>query len=274
MTGGLDVHLKREHSVREDVVNMMMVNLDNNYGRRVNVSFTPTKPILKMYIKEQQDEQNQLLKQYLNPLRPFRCTICFESFEHDIGLQLHLLSPKHQERARPNIQKALMTLQTANLKAKCENERDSFTTVENSILDMLFSQSSEPSAELIDVAANETGIDSAKIRVWLEMKKKGDEKSDQSDTFSTSKDHDFSDDNSANGDKLKIDEGELKIDEASLNARCEVKSEKIEPKKESVDSDQSNRRMRTLISPDQAEVLYREYLEVNPPRHRRPHFIN
>ena len=158
-----------------------------------------------------------------------------------------------------------MTLQTANLVAKCENERDTFTTVENSILDMLFSQSSEPSSELIDVAANETGIDSAKIRVWLEMKKK-EEKSDQSDTFSTSKDHDFSDDNSANGDKLKIDEsGELRIDEGSV-ARIEVKSEKIELKKESVDSDQSNRRMRTLISPDQAEVLYREYLEVNPPR--------
>ena len=38
MTGGLDVHLKREHSVREDVVNMMMLNLDNNYGRRMTVS--------------------------------------------------------------------------------------------------------------------------------------------------------------------------------------------------------------------------------------------
>ena len=51
------------------------------------------------------------------------------------------------------------------------------------------------------MAAKETGITSDRIRVWLDLKKKGDEKSDQSDTFS--KDADFSDDNSIQGDKLK-----------------------------------------------------------------------
>ena len=118
--------------------------------------------------------------------------------------------------------------------------------------------------ELIDVAAKETGITSDRIRVWLDLKKKGDEKSDQSDTFS--KDADFSDDNSNQGDKLKIDEGPglldgLKTEENAIKSELKP-SDKIEPKKESSDNEQSNRRMRTLISPDQAEVLYREYLEV------------
>ena len=47
----------------------------------------------------------------MNPLRPYRCTVCLESFEHDINLQLHYLSPQHQERARPNLQKTLLGLQ-------------------------------------------------------------------------------------------------------------------------------------------------------------------
>ena len=173
-----------------------------------------------------------------------------------------MLSARHQERARPNIQKALLTLQNAS--RNTYEQQNEFTSVEQSILDMLFSQSSEPSVELIDVAAKETGISSDRIRVWLDLKKKGDEKSDQSDSFS--KDADFSDDNSNQGDKLKIDEGPglvdgLKIEENSVKSELKL-SDKIELKKESSDNEQSNRRMRTLISPDQAEVLYREYLEV------------
>ena len=173
-----------------------------------------------------------------------------------------MLSARHQERARPNIQKALLTLQNAS--RNTQEQQNEFTSVEQSILDMLFSQSSEPSVELIDVAAKETGITSDRIRVWLDLKKKGDEKSDQSDTFS--KDADFSDDNSNQGDKLKIDEGPglldgLKTEENAIKSELKP-SDKVEPKKESSDNEQSNRRMRTLISPDQAEVLYREYLEV------------
>ena len=49
----------------------------------------------------------------MNPLRPYRCTVCLESFEHDINLQLHYLSPQHQERARPNLQKTLLGLQAS-----------------------------------------------------------------------------------------------------------------------------------------------------------------
>ena len=152
-----------------------------------------------------------------------------------------------------------MTLQSANLKAKTENE--SFSAVENSILEMLFSQSSDPTNELIEATAGETGIDATRIKVWLTLKRqKADEKSDQSD-FSLSKDetNDFSDDNSANDEKqLKIDESMEKLDEVKTEVKSEQKSES---KKES--EEQSNRRMRTLISPDQAEVLYREYLEVD-----------
>ena len=126
---------------------------------------------------------------------------------------------------------------------------------------MLFSQSSDPTDELIEATAAETGIDATRIKVWLALKRqKADEKSDQSD-FSLSKDetHDFSDDNSANEEKqLKIDESMEKSDEVKAEVKNEQKSES---KKES--EEQSNRRMRTLISPDQAEVLYREYLEVD-----------
>ena len=47
-------------------------------------------------------------------MRPFRCTICLESFDSELQLQLHLLSQAHQDRARPGLQKALMTLQSLN----------------------------------------------------------------------------------------------------------------------------------------------------------------
>ena len=222
----------------------------------------------------------------LEPVAPFPMYNLFRVLWTWHWTSVHLLSPQHQERARPNIQKALLALQN-NLKLKPEFEQSnpsqttqgtmstnseaasatptskpepSFTAVENSILEMLFSLNSEPPAELIDAAAGETGIDSAKIRLWLEMKKKSqkqgnDEKSDQSDSFS--KDNDFSDDES-NGDKLKIDESATSEKAELKNPEPEVK----QPKKET-ENDQSNRRMRTLISPDQAEVLYREYLEVN-----------
>ena len=169
---------------------------------------------------------------------------------------------------------------------------------------MLFGNNCNPSCELVDATARETGIDSDRIREWCELKRgkmaekmadkmaenadknmasaemsKNHPASDYSDTISTTKetaDVEFSDEESS--ERLKIVENDHESsmthdspaggdsNATSGTTPAENKSLKttglIDNSCTNSDNDHSNRRMRTLISPDQAEVLYREYLEV------------
>ena len=145
-----------------------------------------------------------------------------------------------------------------------------FTEIEKSILEMLFGNDLNPSAELIEATARETGIESQKIKKWIEMNKSRPEEkagvtsSEHSDSISMTKENEFEFSDEESSERLKIVENDS--NEAGANITPADKKSLANTIHDNSctnsDTDNSNRRMRTLISPDQAEVLYREYLEV------------
>ena len=313
------------------------------------------------------DFQSNVLKRYLDPMKPFRCTICLESFDAELQLQLHLLSAQHQERARPGIQKALMTLQSLNSgtlpidldvqPAKCPDSEQnpeigfSLSNIPEVLLERLAqgqqaagqttpippaisaqlllqqlesqrslvnispqtlnggdhrssnsSSSSRrvseeqatmmmdklggapPSEEHLNQIASESGIPPKVVKQWYKTMRQGSRaksmppqeevqgnsdvqvsRSDDGSVISkgTNENDQFSDDDCG----LKIVEPEDEIggeSGTSEGGTSDSNLNRVYPMDCSSNdgNDQSNRRMRTLISPDQAEVLYREYLEV------------
>ena len=279
-------------------------------------------------------------------MRPFRCTICLESFDTELQLQLHLLSQGHQDRARPGLQKALMTLQSLNQTMPMDVDQLPKCPDLDQNPDLGFSLSNIPEVLLerltnpnMDVrTSNVPGIPPAISAQLLlqqlenqksEMSPDADRKSSsnssgsmrriseeqssvlkqQMDTIAPPSDEQFRQmavehglpvkmvkqwyrsmrqdasptppDGEENADLTRSDDGSLMskgtndMDQFS-DDECGLKIVENDDEMTGKDpaenrfldsgsndgTDQSNRRMRTLISPDQAEVLYREYLEV------------
>ena len=298
------------------------------------------KLIILFFQKSVDDFQSSALSRYLDPMRPYRCTLCVESFDSELQFQLHVLSQSHQDRSRPDLQKALLALQGLNsgmptldllnrLNANCpDSEQDPdigfpSSNLETGLLERLMASQA---MERGNLPGNVPGIPPSMSAQILLQQMESQNRANSSPTRSPNCDRKRSSSNntsrrqseespvtlitpeflnesgipskiaknlfksrfgsgigssdeieiirtqSEDGSVTNISNNSNEMDQFSdddsnglkiVEADDDLQNQPTNRYENSNDgTNESNRRMRTLISPDQAEVLYREYLEV------------